>query len=265
MQCWLVYKPRKRQRLWVRAHGARPHRTRALQNELSKAPWQRGLGGREASHPAAPVPALGACEMAGGPEAQGGAGLMRHSKSRCQSAGSDRSTRFPFRIRRVFPFFPAWPTEGFLNWTWRSSIISVARLAKGNSGKLPASPEEAPGSRSRPRPRAAQAPRELSLLPRAGRAHSSLRAPPGPAPVGAALKFPAFAGRRKRGVPGLSTHSGLLGLLLTARLGPPSPYTPPAASLLVSLTLSQSELSDWFLLQSAFATRANCSRSCHVR
>lgn len=139
--------------------------TRALQNELSKAPWQRGLGGREASHPAAPVPALGACEMAGGPEAQGGAELMRHSESRCQSAGSDRGTRFPFRIKRVFPFFPAWPTEGFLNWTWRSSIRSVAKLAKGNSGKLPASPEAAPGSRSRPRPRAAQAPRALPPPP----------------------------------------------------------------------------------------------------
>ncbi|XP_044893947.1 uncharacterized protein LOC123380209 [Felis catus] len=68
--------------------------------------------------------------MAGGPEEQGAAGLMRHSKSRCPPAGSDRGTRFPFRIKRVFPFFPAWPTESFLNWTWRSSIISVEKLAK---------------------------------------------------------------------------------------------------------------------------------------
>lgn len=56
---------------------------------------------------------------------------MYHFTSRCPPAGSDRGTRFPFRIKRGFPFFfPAWPTEGFLNWTWRASIKSVLKLAE---------------------------------------------------------------------------------------------------------------------------------------
>lgn len=55
----------------------------------------------------------GACEMAGDPEQQGGAGLRRRPGSLCPPAGSCEGTRFPFCIKRVFPFFPVWLTEGF--------------------------------------------------------------------------------------------------------------------------------------------------------
>lgn len=143
------------------------------------------------SAPPAPSPGCqlpGACEMAGSPEGQRGAGLMRHSKSRCPPAGSDRGTRFPFRIKRVFPFFPAWLTEGFLNWTWRSSIRSVAELAKEETV------ENSPPRQRRlqvPVPalsRVRRRPRKSSpTSPGTGREHSFLRAPRRPAPVGAAL------------------------------------------------------------------------------
>lgn len=126
--------------------------------------------------------------MAGGPEEQRAAGLMRHSKSRCPPAGSNRGTRFPFRIKRVFPFFPAWPTESFFKLDVEILNYKCGEVGKrGNSGKVPAWPEEAPGSHSRPRPGAAQARKASSHLPRDREAHSSLGASPGPALLGAAL------------------------------------------------------------------------------
>lgn len=91
---------------------------------------------------------------------------MRRPKSRCPPTGSDRGTRFPFRIKRVFPFsffffflFSAWQAEGFLNWSWRSSIRSVTKLAKEDTEEnFPPRPKEAPApalrrvKRARPPP-----------------------------------------------------------------------------------------------------------------
>lgn len=141
-----------------------------------------------------------ACEMAGGPERQGAPGLMRHSKSRCPPAESDGGTRFPFRIKRVFPFFPAWPTESFLNWTWGSSIRIVEKLAKEETvEKSPLRQRRLPAPVPA-RGRVQRRPGKRSpTSPAAGRAHSSLRAPPGPAPLGAALQFPVLLGGGRRG------------------------------------------------------------------
>ena len=116
-----------------------------------------------------PAPSLGcqlagACELSGCPEGQGGSRLMRRPKSRCPPTGSDRGTRFPFRIKRVFPFFfsflfSAWQAEGFLNWSWRSSIRSVTKLAQEDTEEnSPPRPKEAPApalrrvKRARPPP-----------------------------------------------------------------------------------------------------------------
>lgn len=99
--CGLVYRPGKKQRLWVLAPGPRQRCTQAVQKERTGEHWAD-------ARPPAPSPRCqlqGAYEMAGGPEEQGAAGLMRHSKSRCPPAGSDGGTRFPFRIKRVFSFF----------------------------------------------------------------------------------------------------------------------------------------------------------------
>ena len=189
-------------------------------------------GEREASRPLAQGPLAGACELAGGPEGRGGAGLTRYPKSRWPPAGSDRGTRFPFRIKRVFPFFPAWPTEGFLNWTWRSSIRSVAKLAKEFSGKLPASPKEAPGPGSRPPPGAAQATKRAL--------------PPPPDGEGAFfLLRTAGAGCSRSGslAPGIclaEPEEGIRRLAFTAVHADVFPTHPPhpAGSLMVSLSLS---------------------------
>ena len=54
--------------------------------------WRAALSGREA----------------------GGGGLMYHFTSRCPPAGSDRGTRFPFRIKRGFPFFFSCLADGRL-------------------------------------------------------------------------------------------------------------------------------------------------------
>lgn len=146
----------------------------------------RGDSGPPAPSPGCQLP--GACEMARSPEERRGAGLTRHPKSQCPPAGSDRGAGFPFRIKRVFPFFLAWPYEAFLNWTWRSSIRSVAKLAKEETV------ENSPPRQRRlqvPVPalgRVRRRPRKSSpTSPGTGREHSFQRAPRGPAPVGAAL------------------------------------------------------------------------------
>lgn len=102
---WLVYKPEKKQRLWAWTHRLRKHCTQSAHKQRSEALWERGLGEREASRPSPQRQLSCVCEMAGGAEKQGGAGLRRHSKSRCPPAVSDRGTRFPFHIKRVFLFF----------------------------------------------------------------------------------------------------------------------------------------------------------------
>lgn len=220
--------------------------------------------------PPAPSPRCqlrGACEMAGGPERQGAPGLMRHSKSQCPPAGSYRGTRFPFRIKRVFPFFPCLADKSFLNWTWGSSIRSVEKLAKEETvEKSPLRQRRLPAPVPA-RGRVQRRPGKRSpTSPAAGRAHSSQRAPPGPAPLGAALQFPVFAGRRKEGVWELSTHSGLS----TGKLFPGPIWAPPSnPSPLPGLSFYRflkAQLQDAFLLQpAAFATRANCLARCHVR
>lgn len=221
MPLWLVYKPGEKERLWVEALGLpgntspRPCKT----SPARRSSRDEGTRGLPSPRPGCPIP--GACELSGCPEGQGGARLMRRPKSRCPPAGSDRGTRFPFRIKRVFPFFffflfSAWQEEGFLNWTWRSSIRSVTKLAKEDiEENSPPYPKEAPAPALRrvKRARPSQAGEKGAFFPlstaRAGCSQS---------------RFVVPGICRAEGVWRLSVHSGLRGGFSQIPVGSPHPH-----------------------------------------
>lgn len=88
---------REKRRLWLPAGG----------QQCREALREREAGGRQGLRPRGGqfCQLSGACEMAGGPEQQGGVGLRRGPCSPCPKAGSGGGTRFPFRIKRVFLLF----------------------------------------------------------------------------------------------------------------------------------------------------------------
>lgn len=98
---------------------------------------------------------------------------MRCPKSRCPPAGSDRGTRFPFLIKRVFPFFFFFlffclAGGGFFKLDVEILNYKCDEAGKrGHRGKLPASSKG--GSRPRPLPVEKSSPtsrgREGRLLP----------------------------------------------------------------------------------------------------
>ncbi|XP_040351589.1 uncharacterized protein LOC121043672 [Herpailurus yagouaroundi] len=207
--------------------------------------------------------------MAGGPEEQGAAGLMRHSKSRCPPAGSDRGTRFPFRIKRVFPFFSCLADGELFKLDVEILNYKCGEVGKrGNSGKVP---RLARGSSRLPFPPAAGcgAGPESTLPPppRQGGAFFPRSIAGAGSTRGGSLVPGICWAKEEAGGWGLSTHSDLLGRFSQSPSGLPNSPPPPRPFPVCPLTaFSKHSCKTCFRLQpAAFAMRANCLTRCLPR